>query len=356
MEDVKVNVMMFGGKRSGKTSIIAAMQDCFKKIENQLSLSLSASNETAPIIEEKQEEIKTTFHQIEFGRTFSEDTTDYTGTDDIREYNLHVKLKKLDKKNKTTIDLNFIDYPGEFIKNRRGDLAELMEKSRIIMIAIDTPFLMEKPQSSNNGICKYNEKRNFCAAIENMLKESFGDLTKETFPIMIMFVPLKCEKYYNAGQMDLVNEKIHTAYKNVFDFVSGDYRSIFEVVITPILTFGPNGIQFSRFETDENGEIIENASGLPDNPIYRFTAPKKEENKHNPKHCEQPILYSLAYLLSVAEKAKKKESWFVSFFTEVFGGAASLEDFMEKKKEIIATLKTSGEGFEVFSDPLKFNE
>lgn len=356
MEDVKVNVMMFGGKRTGKTSIIAAMKDCFSKIENQLGLSLSASNKTAPIIEEKLDEIKATFHQVEKGRTFSEDSASYTGTMDINEYNLPIQLKKL-KPGKSLINLNFIDYPGEFIKNRRGDLGELMKKSRIIMIAIDTPFLMEKPQASDNGIGKYNNKRNFCAAIENMLKESFGNITEEKpFPIMLMFVPLKCEKYYNAGQMDLVNEKIHAAYKNVFDFVSGDYRSIFEVVITPILTFGENGIQFSRFETDDNGDIIENASGLPDNPIYRFIAPKKEDNKYCPKHCEQPILYSLAYLLSVAEQAKKKESWFVSFFTEVFGGAASLEDFMEKKKEIIANLKTTADGFEVVSDPLKFNK
>jgi hypothetical protein len=356
MEEVKVNVMMFGGKRCGKTSVIAAMKDCFGEVFKQ-DLSIFSSDATSPILEDKLNEIKDSFNLVDKGRTFSEDTADYSGTSEINEYNISIQLKKL-QKGKSLINLNFIDYPGEWIKNNRGDVSEIMKKSRIIMITIDTPFLMEQTRDNkSDSVGRYNNKRNFCDAIAEMLQKSFSsDVNDQTFPIMIMFVPLKCEKYYNAGKMNLVNEKIHAAYKKVFDFVSDKYRKIFEVAITPILSFGPKGIEFSRFETDENGEIKENAAGIPANPIYIFKAPKKEDNKYSPLYCEQPILYSLAYLLSVAEKAKKEESWFVCFFTEFFGGAASLYDFMEQKKKIIKNLKTEGDGFEIFQDPLGFKE
>lgn len=340
MENVKVNVMMFGGRRCGKTSIIAAMKSCFDNVFGQ-DLVIVSSDQTAPILEEKKHEIEDFFNHRK-NRSF---TPDSNPSLDLNEYSFGIQVKK----KKTVINLNFTDYPGEFIKNNRTLLGEIMKKSHIIMIAIDTPYLMEQTRDGKNrSVGIYNDRRNFCSTISEMLKNSFKDITDESFPVMIMFVPLKCEKYYNAGQMELVNEKIHTAYKSVFDFVEGVNKSSFEVVITPILTFGPDGIEFSRFGTDENGEIIE-AGGLPEKPIYIF----KGENGYEPTYCEQPLIYSLAYLLSVAEMTKKKENWFVSLFTEFFGKAASLQDFIEQKDRIIKTLKTTKNGFEVFSDPLK---
>ena len=50
--------------------------------------------------------------------------------------------------------------------------------------------------------------------------------------------------------MELVNGRIHTAYKDIFSFVEKDK---YEIIIAPILTLGKNTIEFSRFEYGEDG-------------------------------------------------------------------------------------------------------
>ena len=48
----------------------------------------------------------------------------------------------------------------------------------------------------------------------NFLKNIKGE---KDIPRMILFVPIKCEKYYHEGRMDEVNKEIKKQYKLLFD-------------------------------------------------------------------------------------------------------------------------------------------
>lgn len=233
-----------------------------------------------------------------------------------------------------------------------------MKHCNIIMIAIDTVYLMEKAANHKaEFVGQYNERRNYCQYIANMVKEFFQVADGEP-PKMIMFIPLKCEKYYNSGEMELVNGRIHTAYKDIFSFVEKDK---YEIIIAPILTLGKNTIEFSRFEYGEDGEVmLDKDLMIPSMPKYIF---KDISCSYSPKYCEQPLLYTLAYILDLMQKMKKNEKLnaglfkkFKLYFMETYRDLASAQDFLERKKIIIEQLEMENDGYEIISDPLQLKE
>lgn len=352
--------MMFGGRRCGKTSVIAAMKKCFENIYGADEIVISLPDqERSAVISDKYTEIEGYFNKQTQGIIFDSATA---STAELSEYKLKVGLKSKSNDSDSII-LSLCDYPGEWLDSGHSDkqqlLSKLMKNCRIILIAVDTVFLMEKTSNNNSdSIGIYNENRNYSRKVADMVKESFkvndGDVPK-----MVMIVPLKCEKYYNHQQMQLVNEKIHVAYKPLFDFLDGSNRSKYEVVIAPILTLGANTAEFARFERNENAEIeLDPDLKIPTKTKYNFV---NINCKYSPKYCEQPLLYSLSYLIDLVEKLKRAEKknapWYRKLLIsihEYFGDIASAEDFLKVKGEITGKLKKKGDGYEIVSDPLGF--
>ena len=146
---LKVQVMMVGGRRCGKTSVLAAMKSNFEQQFAETDLTMSyADLETLSILEEKNNEIEEYFLGSD-NRTFSPDSNP---TAEMTTYSLEVGIK--DKRD--SMQVNFVDYPGEWLADKEHEnlLFETMKKSQVLMIAIDTPHMMEEEG-------KYNERRNF---------------------------------------------------------------------------------------------------------------------------------------------------------------------------------------------------
>lgn len=352
-----INVMMFGGRRCGKTSVIAAMKKCFENTYGKDDIVISLpEQEKSAVISEKNNEMQNYFNQQTQGIIFDSASA---STSELSEYKLRVSLKN---KSKDSIILNLCDYPGEWLDSNHHDqykeLSSRMKKCQIILIAVDTVFLMEKPGGGEDAIGIYNENRNYSEKVSEMVKEYFKVADGEE-PKMIMIVPLKCEKYYNSSKMDQVNKKIHIAYKSLFDFLGGSNKTKYEVIIAPILTLGKKTAEFARFERNEDAEIeLDPDLQIPAKTLYNFI---NANSKHSPLYCEQPLLYSLSYLLNQIEKVKrtekKKSNIFKKLlikFKEHYGDIASAEDFLEVKVRITGKLKTKDDGYEIVSDPLGF--
>lgn len=354
-----INVMMFGGRRCGKTSVIAAMKGCFHEVfGDNTDLDINISDiATMDVIDEKNAEISQYF--INKTRSIVMNQS-YSATQGLMEYKLDICIKGKDGR---TI-LNLCDFPGEWLDQNHQDeqrtLRSKIEHCNIIVIAIDTVYLMEKAANHNAGsVGIYNERRNYCKHIANMIKESFQVADGE-FPKMIMFIPLKCEKYYNSGEMELVKGRIHTAYKEIFDF-SEENKGKYEIIIAPVLTLGKNTAEFSRFEYGNDGEImLDKDLMIPSMPKYIF---KDISCSYSPKYCEQPLLYILAYILDLMQKIKSNERINAGLFKkfklhilETYYNLASAQDFLEHKKIITGQLKMDNDGYEIISDPLQLKE
>ncbi|MBR4382816.1 MAG: hypothetical protein IKP64_04590 [Selenomonadaceae bacterium] len=345
MADIQVNVMMFGGRRCGKTSVLAAMQSCFKKAFKSSNLTITtADDDTMFTLEEKNREFAAYFSRGG-KRTF---TPDNNPTSEISEYQFKIGLGN---KRTDNIVVNFIDYPGESLADREKikELQPIMARSHVIIVAIDSPHLMEEtPTDADDSIGEYNDRRNYCYRIGDWVIKFFSGETD--FSRMILFVPLKCEKYYHAGEMNVLNKKVHVAYQDALDFFGKNGRA-YEVAITPILTLGgaDKGVEFSRFERDDEGYIKEDPKfGTPQKAIYQFT---KRMNGPEPLHCEQPMVYVLAYVLKVL---LQRESGLWDWLKQVFARFASKEDFLRELDNIQANMKISGNGYEIVQNPLGF--
>ncbi len=356
-KNFEINVMMFGGRRSGKTSVLAAMKDCADKIFNQetnLGLTISsADQETIDILIKKSEELNHYYDTAEYDRT-KPITPDNSPTFEKQEFKFNVSL--IDKPN-SRLQVNFTDYPGEWLDNptQYGQLKEIMEKTDIIMIAIDTPYLMEICKTEED-IGSFNEKKNFSRKVAEMVKNDFTVDEKSARKKMILFVPLKCEGYHNIAnpdkdRMEEVNKKIKKAFENLISFVTqGNNAERYECAITPIFTMG--NLRFTRFETDENGDYLLNQSGYPAQPLFRFN---ENALKPEPEYCEQPLFYTLLFLLKWAEQSKKKSVF--SFFDTLasrFLKIPGAKDFAEKSDFLRSKLEKEHDGYEILSDPLGF--
>jgi len=343
-EDLRLQVMMAGGRRCGKTSILAAMMSNFEDQFEKTHLTFSYDNlDTLNILEEKNKEINDYFIKKE-GRTF---TPDNNPTEEMIKYSFSIGIT--DKRSKIRTD--FVDYPGEWLtdKEHQDSFIGCVQNSQAIIIAIDTPHMMEE-----GG--QFNENRNFCHRTCETLKMA---LEKEPSDIkkLFLFVPLKCERYMMNNQMNDICNKTKVYYNELIKYLARS-KSRYEVAITPVFTLG--GAAFSHFERDkQTHEIkINEKFKTPENPIYYF--PDDKTTRPEPKHCEQPVVYLLSYIMQMAieekENRKKGGPWkkLSMIIQEQFFNKASLEDYESQRTDILKRLKKNGDGYDILQNPMKF--
>ena len=341
---LNAQVMMVGGRRCGKTSVLAAMKQNFEDLFAKTDLTLSIGDlETLDVLDKKNNEMNDYFLGAS-NRTF---TPDSNPTEEIAHYlfNFGVAGKE------SRINVDFVDYPGEWLasKEHQQSIFSCMKKSQAIIIAIDTPHMMEE-----NG--RFNEQRNFCFRISEMLKMAFEH--EKPAHMLVLFVPLKCEWCQMNGQMPLVQQKTEEAYAPLIRYLQR-YPNRYQVAVTPIFTMG--GAAFSRFQRDPNTQEvdIDPKYGTPKKAIYWF--PDTKVGKPEPKYCEQPVVWLVAYLLHLAAKKKTKEYHDGGFwkrlsieFQDFIFDNAKAKDYMEHKKLLLENLKRSDDGYHIVQNPMGF--
>lgn len=343
-EDLKVQVMMVGGRRCGKTSILAAMKANFEEQFAKTRLTISFDDlDTLEVLEAKNNEIADYFLGAE-NRTFSPDSNP---TEDMMRYTYSIGIAE--KRGKIKVD--FVDYPGEWLtdKDHKSDLLACMKNTQAIIVAIDTPHMMEEEG-------QFNEYRNFCRRTGEMLKMALEETT--VGKKLILFVPLKCERYLDDDKMEEVRAKTEDAYAELIRYLTRS-QTKYEVAVTPIFTLG--GAEFSHFERDKyTGEIkINEKFHTPEKAVYCF--PDITVKKPTPKYCEQPIVYLLAYLMQLAGDKKSKQYkrgniWdkFGIRFQEWFFHTTSENDYLTQKSVVLQRLKKQGDGYHIVQNPMKF--
>lgn len=362
----KFNILMFGSRRTGKSSILASMIESFDKVNSTSTnkIKLRATKDTYELLKIKKANLKNVFRQHEdsdFPFVIDENPTD---TDYTYEFFMTAEGSK------DTHILSFKDVPGEWlmVQNKKEELDDDVSQSQIIIIAIDTPHLMEENGDFNNAF-------NVTQQVYNFLKDIKG---KKDIPRMVLFVPVKCEKYYYDGKMNEVQKEIKKQYHLLFeDFSTPPKNELYTVAITPILTLG--GVVFHDFLRDSEGEVetinnvnVPSLAFRPKETYYKFydRAPI-----FSPKYCEQPVLYLLNFILRIGKITRVEErtrsvlerAWNAVINTLatpvylIFGdfkGLVELWSDVYNDKELIVSaitatekIKTSGDGYEIVQNP-----
>lgn len=291
----QVNILMLGGKRCGKTTVLASMCSKIDAALSGTSLKLSVMDQQTQAdliraqysIAKKMEDFRVPLTRVE---------VDDNPTSAKKTYSFMLSVN-----NTNNIPFKIHDIPGEWLTdNHQQEVKNLIRDCQVILIAIDTPYLFSKMTEKGYGI--YHEEYNKPMEIANFFKNSLS--VQDIQDRMILFVPIKCERYYhlthnrqlNICQRDYMQELVHAiscGYRDLLMYLRSTTALVNNctLAITPILSAG--GIDFVRFRTDpETGKIIS---------LYQEPEFLAEHSKgYSPKFCEQPMIYALIYILMQA--------------------------------------------------------
>ena len=361
------HVLMFGSRRAGKSSMLASMIDSFSalKINTANSISLEASPDTEGLLKNKKDELQDIFQDK--NSQSMRWTLDEKPTDASYDYDFTMSIEGSPNR----YSICFKDIPGEDIVTKEDEIRKALAQSQVIMIAIDTPHLVEEDGEHSDA---FNIIEQVNALLQTIPQE-------KDIPRLVLFVPIKCEKYYHEGRMQEIIDAIEVQYEDLLRaFRTGKRGKLYTVAITPILTLG--GVVFRDFERKPSGdvdviELYDNKHPSlylrPKAAYYQLYAPAPV---FAPKFCEQPVLYLLNFVIRnvefVVRRAKKK-----GFLRRVFDLSVALlgtiiaiifhgypflialwknvlQDtvFIESAEKTYEQLKTTGDGYKILQDPL----
>lgn len=285
-----MRVCMMGPKAVGKTTVLTAIFNDTKESIAKTNLILKSIGDTSAQLTDKRRLLEATFKKRQALR--EEPVSYMPGSHEISNFHFDFGLKGRESK----IEIEIKDFPGEYVVDNPDQVMSFIENSDTIMIAIDTPHLMEM-----GG--KFNEAKNKISVITRFFKEKLSDLKEEK---LVLLLPLKCEKYFYESRMDEVKERVFDSYKELIQFFKENTNGNIACAITPILTLG--GVVYDAFDT-ANGQVILDSKNplLPAHTSYRF---KDEHATYSPAFCVQPLYYLVSFVVTLYERNKDKGGFF----------------------------------------------
>lgn len=379
-EDItRTKIIMLGGRRAGKSTILATL---IHALNNDAS-HLCAFNDNTPygassgmqvsLIDKRREVENYMLNRTKFGKN-SQFIVDMSPNVGEGNYNIVASVKGASR-----IGLDFVDVPGEWMKENHENhltLQKHVEESDVFVIAIDTPYLMHEDNTNVNSVWNRIEE------ITNLMSHmKIGDDIDRK---LVLFVPVKCEKWVNEGKIEQVTEKVKLAYRTMIN-TWVDNNAV-DMWIMPIVTAGGiehtrllDAYRFYRTEKDKVGEIcsqdpltgiimlkdgktlfdtmVDSIESYPDESYYiSFTQIPLSwyktcgEGKFKPCLCEQVAYHILRFLVKKEEELAsqkyqdhRNKPWYKRWFSSGGRFGRYLPIYKELIKKI--PIKLGGDGF-----------
>lgn len=266
VDSPQISISMMGPRAVGKTTVMASI---FAQSQESISgsqLYMRSANDSASALIGYRTMLS---HAIE-----NRDAASLPATN--AEADFLFELGLLGKK--PTVRLAVKDFPGEFLTDqdpaKRKMVAEFVSGSHVVMVAIDTPYLMEE-----DG--RYNDEKNMPGVVKDYLLKHAAEMKNK----LVLFVPLKCERYFHEKRMEEVSQKVVGIYGDIVNFfLDNNIASL----IAPIITLG--GMEFDKMEDNTTG--MGSVSKIATYRIY------EDAPVYEPLFCSQPLFYLLTYVSS----------------------------------------------------------
>lgn len=292
----KMKICMLGARGVGKTSVITSMYYSQKQAVEGTDLFLIADSVTGSILDEKKQALEQIFDGYHEAGDFITDGG-IAGDSQPTTFSFVYGMNSIH----VNIGLEIRDYPGEYLISDPNTVAEYVREADAVVVAIDTPCLMEEDGRFNNG-------KNRPMLVSRFLMNHL-DKGEEK---LVLFVPLKCEKYANENRLGEVQARIQSVYADLFEYLRdrdnlhGMKKKIC-CAITPIKTLG--GVEFDSFDFNYDGTIsvttLEDGTEIPNGINYRYI---RADARYMPENCAQPLYYLLGFFSKQYEIMKKNES------------------------------------------------
>lgn len=327
-----IKVLMVGGKRCGKSTVLTSIWQNMDKITDGTDLSLSINNSYLGKLQETLELAKEYFDNVNPNQF--KKVSDANSTSEIRRYNFQLELVG---KN-TGIDIEFTDVTGEYFGDEKHfeETKQLINESHVLMLAIDAPSLMEG-RDKQSGYGPKHVAANKVFEITNFIR---SELTVDQLNRMVLFVPIKCEKYFYKNQVDTLVEAVKGGYAELLQYLNSPaIQACCTTALLPIISLG--GLEFSHYDPNQD------KSPTADQ-FYAYC----EKATYQPKYCEQPLLYTLDYVAEAADQFRTNGIW--KLMNRFFGTPNGKE--LQKELRKLASQKKITDAKQGFISPLEVAE
>ena len=376
-------ILMLGGRRAGKSTILASIHNALGSSTPGSICTItdetdySSTEQELPTLDNKRLEVVDYIEDKSDKKMF---LVDMAPTQSQNSYTLRVNAEK------TSIKLEFVDIPGEWMRKQNADyktLKELTKETDVFVIVIDTPFLMLGRPNENEV---YNRIKEITDLLVSEIR-SANDADKKLF----LICPVKCEKWVRQGLADDVTQKAKSVYKTLINtYVKYPWT---EIKVMPIQTVGgiesvklldallyfKNKKDMTGTSCSKDGEMLIDRNGniINETAIDRVEKDMAWKIDHTklslswyktngagfqPVFCEQPGYHILKFLvekeeniLKVKKEKEKKEleednfivRWFTQTFNPTFGQYLPIWDSVIRGLDENKLIKESGNGFEL---------
>ncbi len=310
-----LKVSMMGPRGAGKTTILASIFS--NSVEDfaptKLFLRGKANTPGVATLIQRKTELSDIFSR-------KGDIAGVTATNKKDTVSFEIGIKGGDP----VVNIDIKDFPGEYLRSKVEEVYSYIEESDIILLAIDTAYLME-------GNAALNEEMNKVELVTKFFKDNPGLVRNK----LVLLVPLKCEKYFRENEIDEVTAKIILTYSKLLDFFK---TSNIACAVTPIQTLGD--VVFDKFE--ENTREV----GVSKIAKYKFAS---DNPTYCPMFCVQPLYYLLTYVADYNKWLKTQDSgsWLENLKRKLFNMLLSNEDFYQEVKRIRRFMLTDSNGYEI---------
>ena len=205
-------ILMLGGRRSGKSSILASIVHALGQNSELFSITdqtdYSIKNGLGISLKAKRVEIDNYLKERKNVNRNSHFLVDMTPTKGKKVYNLETQIK-----GKCKVRFDFVDVQGESMEvtsDYHNEVKDLVTKSDVFIVAIDTPFLMQDINDNINTV--WNRTGEITDLLANIKIED-EKIDKK----LIILCPVKCERWTQSGHADAVTKRVCETYKNMIN-------------------------------------------------------------------------------------------------------------------------------------------
>ena len=318
-----IKATMLGPRAVGKTSVMASIFSDSRDEIAGTKLYFRPQKDTASVLTSKKLQLMDVIVKRE-SIADKPNAGAIEASNTVTSFNFEMGILGREK----SVNISITDFPGEYLNSQPKMVSDFIAESHIVMIAIDTPYLMEE-----DG--KYNEEKNDVSKVISFITKHSESIKDK----MILLVPLKCERYFHDKRIGEVASRVKIVYNELLSFCG---KNNIACAITPIQTLG--GVEFDKFV--DNNNALSNLAKLS---TYRFYG---NNPKYTPMFCVQPLYYLLTYVANCYEWRNAQQN---GFFGKLKGSLLSMlkddVDFLHEIKKLSSKVITEGNGYYI----AKFN-
>lgn len=313
-EPPTLSMCMMGPRAVGKTTVMASVLAESTERFTGTRIYMKSANSNASRLISYREELS---YAIE-----NRDVSQLPATGEEADFRFDLGL--IGKR--PTVAVSIKDFPGEYLTKEPEKVSNYMAEANVVLVAIDTPYLMEE-----EGL--YNDEKNMPALVKEFLKEHSSQLSNK----LVLFVPLKCERWFHEGNIEMVTKQVINMYGDLADFFSSNNTASF---VTPILTLG--GMEYDKME--DNTTLLGNMSKIASYRIY------EKNPTYSPLFCSQPMYYLLTYVAHFYQWQKKQSKGLMNAVRNTINSYLTKDVvFLEEIEKMYKFILTNEQGYKMIT-------